>query len=27
MKMMLRWFLPCLLLWATALQAAPDFPT
>ncbi|MBW3780319.1 methanol dehydrogenase [Aeromonas veronii] len=27
MKMMLRWFLPCLLLWASALQAAPDFPT
>ena len=26
MKMMLRWFLPCLLLWASALQAAPDFP-
>ncbi|WAF92272.1 TPM domain-containing protein [Aeromonas hydrophila] len=27
MKMMLRWLLPCLLLWASALQAAPDFPT
>ncbi|MFQ2824825.1 MULTISPECIES: TPM domain-containing protein [Aeromonas] len=27
MKIMLRWFLPCLLLWASALQAAPDFPT
>ncbi|MFL9625201.1 TPM domain-containing protein [Aeromonas jandaei] len=27
MNMMLRWFLPCLLLWACALQAAPDFPT
>ena len=27
MNMMLRWFLPCLLLWASALQAAPDFPT
>ncbi|MGL5774725.1 MAG: TPM domain-containing protein [Aeromonas veronii] len=27
MKMLLRWFLPCLLLWASALQAAPDFPT
>lgn len=27
MNMMLRWLLPCLLLWASALQAAPDFPT
>ncbi|MXV27735.1 methanol dehydrogenase [Aeromonas veronii] len=26
MKMMLRWFLPCLLLWTAALQAAPNFP-
>ncbi|MGY3913825.1 TPM domain-containing protein [Aeromonas australiensis] len=26
MKMMLRWFLPCLLIWTTALQAAPNFP-
>ncbi|WP_421190400.1 TPM domain-containing protein [Aeromonas enteropelogenes] len=26
MTMMLRILLPCLLLWTTALQAAPDFP-
>ena len=26
MSSVIRWLLPCLLLWATALQAAPEFP-